>query len=205
MVVPNVVDLQEKLIMEAHATPTAGHGGFLKTLKRISVQFYWPNMSRDNRLFVQKCVTCQRQKYDTLSPAGLLQPLLIPQQIWEDISLDFISGLPVSNRLDTILVVVDRLSKYAHFLALSHPFTAKSVASLFCKEIVRLHGFPLSIVSDPSNFWQELFRLSQTKLSMSTSYHPQTDGQTEAGSLLIKRFHPPYPPFNTSVRQHCVD
>ena len=96
--------------------------------------------------------------------------------------MDFIVGFPISNRVDTILVVVDRLSKYAHFLGLSHPYTAKGVASLFCREIVRLHGFP--IISDwdvvfLSNFWQELFRLCQTKLQMSTSYHPQTNGQTK--------------------------
>ncbi|KAD2393475.1 hypothetical protein E3N88_40452 [Mikania micrantha] len=138
LVVPNFANLRERILHEAHATPTAGHGGFLKTWKR---------------------------------------PLPIPQQVWEDKSLDFITGLPSSNCMDTIMVVVDKLSKYAHFLALSHPFTAKSVASLFCNEIVRLHGFPRSIVSDRgklflSNFWQELFRLSQTTLKM--SYHSST-------------------------------
>ncbi|KAD5961151.1 hypothetical protein E3N88_12624 [Mikania micrantha] len=160
LVVPNVQGLRDKVLFEAHATPIAGHGGFLKTLKRVSAQFFWPNLKKDVRLFVQQCLTCQRQKYDTLSPA-------------------------VCSHMDTILVVVDRLSKYAHFIALSHPFTAKSVALLFCKEVVHLHGFSRSIVSDRdtvflSHFWQELFRLSHTKLNMSTSYHPQTDGQTES-------------------------
>ncbi|GJS46567.1 retrotransposon gag domain, retroviral aspartyl protease [Tanacetum coccineum] len=162
MVVPDVRDLRRKLLHEAHATPVGGHGGFLKTLKRLSAQYFWPKMKQDVRTFVQQCLTCQQQKYETLSPGGLLQPLPIPTHIWEDISMDFIVGLPISNRVDTILVVVDRLSKYAHFLCLSHPFTAKGVAFVFCKEIVHLHGFPRSIISDRdvvflSNFWQEIF------------------------------------------------
>ncbi|PWA81057.1 hypothetical protein CTI12_AA191120 [Artemisia annua] len=193
MVIPDVPDLRRKLLHEAHATPVGGHGGFLKTLKRLSAQYFWPKMKQDVRIFVQQCLICQQQKYETLSPAGLLQPLAIPTRIWEDISMDFIVGLPISNRVDTILVVVDRLSKYAHFLCLSHPFTAKGVASVFCKEIVRLHGFPRSIISDRdvvflSNFWQELFRLCQTKLQMSTSYHPQTDGQTEVLNRCLEAY-----------------
>ncbi|KAH0747800.1 hypothetical protein KY290_027032 [Solanum tuberosum] len=100
-----------------------------------------------------------------------LQPLPVPERIWEDVSLDFIVGLPKSGGFDTILVVVDHLSKYSHFIPLSHPYTAKIVAKIFCKEIVRLHGIPRSILSNRdviflSAFWQELFRLSQTRLRM---------------------------------------
>ncbi|KAA0060668.1 ty3-gypsy retroelement transposase [Cucumis melo var. makuwa] len=107
-----------------------------------------------------------RNKTLALSPAGLLNPLEIPDTIWSEISMDFIDGLPKSAGYEAIFVVVDRLSKYAHFLPTKHPYTAKSVAELFVKEIVQLHGYPRSIVSDRdrvfvSHFWTELFKLAE--------------------------------------------
>ncbi|KAD2393285.1 hypothetical protein E3N88_40262 [Mikania micrantha] len=153
LVVPDHLDLRARILHEAHSTPMAGHGGFLKTMKKISSHFYWPKLAADVRLFVQNCQVCQRNKYETLSPAWLLQPLPIPEQIWEDLSMDFIVGLPPSNRMDTIPVVIDRLSKYAHFLPLSHPFTAKTVATIFCKEIEYSYntGFHSATRSTPFN------------------------------------------------------
>jgi hypothetical protein len=99
------------------------------------------------KAYVDSCEVCQRNKYQTSSPGGLLQPLPVPTQLWSDISMDFIGGLPKVQGIDTIMVVVDRLTKYAHFVPVKHPYTTKDIAELFIKEIVRLHGFPSSIVS----------------------------------------------------------
>jgi len=98
--------------------------------------------------FLKACDVCQRFKSDCMKPAGLLQPLPIPTTIWIDISMDFIEGLPPSNGYIVIMVVVDRLTKYAHFTALKHPFTVATVAKVFIANVVRLHGIPASIVTD---------------------------------------------------------
>lgn len=181
------------MLAEFHATPQGGHSGFLRTYRRIAANLYWVGMKNDVQEFVRSCDTCQRQKYMASSPAGLLQPLPIPEQIWEDVSLDFITGLPKSKGFEAILVVVDRLSKYCHFLPLKHPYTARSIAELFAKEIIRLHGIPSSIVSDRdplfmSHFWKEIFRLQGTQLKMSSAYHPESDGQTEAVNRCLETY-----------------
>ncbi|XP_031257652.1 uncharacterized protein LOC116115659 [Pistacia vera] len=181
------------LLHEFHSSPIGGHSGFFRTFKRLSSVVYWEGMKRDIKEFVDSCAVCQQNKYQALSPAGLLQPLSIPEQVWEDISMDFITGLPKTNSADTILVVVDRLTKYSHFLSLKHPYTATDVAHLFIKEIVWLHGFPLSIISDRdrvfiSHFWKELFKHSGTQLRMSSAYHPQTDGQSEVVNRCVETY-----------------
>lgn len=164
-----------------------------KTLAKVRSNFWWVGLKSSVKRYLQECQTCQRFKADRLNPAGLLQPLPVPEQVWEDISMDFIEGLPVSNGFSTIMVVVDRLSKYAHFIPLRHPFTAATVAREFVHSVVKLHGFPLTVVSDRdkffiSSFWHSLFKLQGTVLCMSSSYHPQTDGQTEVVNRTLEQY-----------------
>ncbi|KAL9447417.1 hypothetical protein AB3S75_014979 [Citrus x aurantiifolia] len=128
-----------------------------------------------------------------MKPAGLLQPLPIPTQAWTEILMDFIERLPPSNGYTVIMVIIDRLTKYAHFVALKHPFTAITVAKAFVANVVRLYGIPTSIVSDRdkvfiSSFWQALFQLQGTQLCMSSSYHPQSDGQTEVVNRTLEQY-----------------
>lgn len=136
------------------------------------------------RLSVAECDTCQRNHYESINPPGLLQPLSIPENAWRDISMDFVEGLPSCNGKSVLWVVIDRFTKYAHFVPLSHPYTAKMVADVFIQDIFRLHGMPRSIVTDRdpiflSLFWESFFKSQGTTLCRSTAYHPESDGQTE--------------------------
>ena len=128
-----------------------------------------------------------------MKPAGLLQPLPVLSQVWVDISMDFINGLPKVGGKSVILTVVNRFSMYAHFIALGHPYTVVLIARAFFDGIVRLHGFPTSIVSnrDPvytSHVWRDLFKMAGVTLRMSTAFHPQTDGQSEVVNKVIAMY-----------------
>lgn len=143
--------------------------------------------------FVQSCDVCQQAKLDRTKYLGLSSPLPVPPHAWHSISMDFIEGLPKSGAVDCILVVVDQFSKYSHFLALAHPFTVAKVAQIFLDNVYKLHGMPDNIVSDrdrifTSNFWQQLFQLTGTHLCMSSTYHPQSDGQTEHINQCIETY-----------------
>jgi hypothetical protein len=120
--------LKSTVLSELHATPSAGHSGFTKTYERVKHSFFWDGMKQDVHTFVAECDVCQHNKGETVKAPGTLQPLPIPPTIWRDISMDFIVGLPKSGNKSIIMVVVDRISKYAHLCALQHPFTTSTVA-----------------------------------------------------------------------------
>lgn len=153
LVIGNVQSLRTDIITLWHAGPLGGHSGVEATLKRLLTLFYWRNTRTEVRGFIQKCDICQKNKSDLAAYPGLLQPLPIPDVVWSQISMDFIDGLPKSKGYEVILVVVDRLSKYGHFIPLKHPYTAQSVAQVFLDTIVRLHGLPDAITSDRDVFF----------------------------------------------------
>lgn len=191
--IPSNSPVKYTLMEEFHASLLGGHSGVTKTLGRLKDNVYWEGMQADVAEFVKACIICQQTKIPAHLPYGLLQPLPIPENVWEDVSLDFIVGLPSFQNNTTILVVVDRLSKAAHFGMLPTNFTAVRVAELFAKMVSCVHGMPKSMVSDRdpiflSKFWQELFRLSGTKLRMSSAYHPQSDGQTEVVNKSLQQY-----------------
>ncbi|KAJ0937806.1 putative nucleotidyltransferase, Ribonuclease H [Helianthus annuus] len=178
--IPNS-SLRLQIIKEMHGE---GHVGRDRTLRSVQSSYFWPTMRMDVDRFVRRCRICQVSK-GTTTNAGLYIPLPIPQQPWVDISMDFVLGLPRTQRgNDLIFVVVDRFSKMVHFIPCKKTTDAINVAQLFFRDIYRLHGLPSSIVSDRdtrflSHFWRSLWKMVNTQLNFSSAYHPQTDRQTE--------------------------
>ncbi|GJZ95231.1 ty3-gypsy retrotransposon protein [Tanacetum coccineum] len=157
LMVGNDEVLRKELLQQVHRGSVGGHSGVKVTTHKLCSMFYWKKMRKEVKQFVRDCEICQRYKPNLEAYPGLLQPLPIPTSIWTSISMDIIDGLPKSQGKDFILVMVDRLSKYSYFMALSHPYTASQVAQLFLDNIYKLHGLPENIVSDRDNVFVSSF------------------------------------------------
>lgn len=136
------------ILQAMHNSGVGGHSGFTATYYRVKKLFCWPGMKHDIQEFIASCQVCQQAKIIHAKLARLLQPLPVPKQAWHTVCLDFVEGLPKSNRYDIILVVIDKFSKYGHFIPLSHPYIAMQVVQLYLDQVYRLHGLPQQIVFD---------------------------------------------------------
>ena len=184
--------LRQRILHECHDTITSGHFGVDKTLYAVCSRFWWPRMRHVVEKYVQSCPVCQRIKADKRRAAGKLQPLPVPEQAWESVAMDFVTDLPVCDGYDAVWTVTDRLTKMVHFIPVRKDMNSEQLAALFIKEIYRLHGMPRSIVSDRDGrfthqFWKSYMAGLGTSLSMSTAFHPCTDGQSERSNQTMEQ------------------
>ena len=192
LVVPDNEQVKLTVMGECHDTPYAGHAGRSKTLHNVRKNFWWPGMARDVRRFVASCDSCQRVKPLNRAPVGLLQPLPIPGDTWDSISMDLIVSLPqTAAGFTAIAVFVDRLSKMVHLAPCRDDTTAEQFADMFIHHVFRSHGLPAQIVSDrdarfTSKFWRALMERLGVSQAMSSAFHPQTDGNTERVNRVLE-------------------
>ena len=190
--VPDYKNIRNEILYDAHNTPYSVHPGTTKMYQDLQKHYWWHGMKRDIAKYVERCLTCQQVKAEHQRPGGELQPIEVPEWKWEQIAMDFIVGLPKTrNGYDSIWVIIDRLTKSSHFLPVRTTYTLDQLADLYVREIVRLHGVPVSIISDrdgrfTASFWKSLHRSLGTKLKFSTAFHPQTDGQTERTNQILE-------------------
>jgi hypothetical protein len=183
--VPNQKHVKELIFREAQDSAYSIHPGSTKMYKHVKPRCWWYGMKQDVAEYVVLCDTCQRVKVEHQRPAGLLQPLKIPKWKWEEIGMDFIVGLPHTQAgYDSIWVIVDRLTKVAHFIPVKTTYSGAKLVELYMSRIVCLHGVSKKIVSDrgsqfTSKFWEKFHKSMDTKLNFSSAYHLQTDGKTE--------------------------
>ena len=184
LVVPNDDEIKTEIISQFHDAPIADHPGIHRTQQAIMQWYRWPNMYEDIKVYVATCETCQRYKTSSLRPNGELMPIAIPNENWECCTLDWVTGLPVSDGFDSIMCVVCKKSKRAKYVATHTTTDAPKAAHEFFDNVVRHHGLPKTLISDRdpkfiSDFWKSLMSIMGIKHSMSTAGRAQTDGQTE--------------------------
>jgi hypothetical protein len=179
MVASASLTLKQLILKQAHDTPYSIHPGGTKMYQDLKEKFWWHGMKREIAFYISRCDVCQRFKAEHQRPAGLLQPLKVPMWKWEEVRMDFITGLPTSSRGHDFIwvIIVDRLTKVAHLIPVKTTDHGNRLAELYISRIVSLHGVPKTIVLDrgpqfTSRFWAKLQEALGTKLSFSTAYHP---------------------------------
>jgi hypothetical protein len=193
LVVIPTLDLCMEILERCHDSPLAGHYGNAKTIELITRNYWLPGLRRMVRKYLAGCDVCKCAKASRHKPYGLLQPLPIPHAPWQDISMDFLTDLPLSSHFDSIFVVKDRFTKMAHFIPCNKSIDADATATLFKSNVFRLHGLPKSIVSDRgpqfvSHFWRRLYDCLGVKINLSSTHHPQTDGPTEVVNQVVEQY-----------------
>ena len=192
-VVPDDANSRNLIIRELHCIPFSAHPGVNRTVAKVQTHFFWRGMTGHVREFVESCCVCQTEKSDHTLSKGKLQSVQLPQEKWQEISLDFITDLPLTrNKKDSILTVVDKATRMVHLVPCRKDVTAADTARLVWQHIVKLHGIPRVIFSDrgtqfTSHFWQELWKMTGTSLKFSTSYHPQTQGVVERMNSVVSQ------------------
>ncbi|WVZ84352.1 hypothetical protein U9M48_031392 [Paspalum notatum var. saurae] len=186
------MELRKRILDEAHTSMFTMHPSSNKMYQDLKQKFWWTRMKREIAEYVSECDMCQRIKGDHLKPAGMLQPLEVPAWKWENVHMDFIVGLPLTQKgYDSIWVVIDRFTKAAHFLPVKTTYRAKQYAELYISRILALHGVPQTITLDRSSlfvprFWEHLQTALGTTLIHSSAYHPQTSGQVERVNQILE-------------------
>ncbi|KAI2658093.1 Transposon Tf2-6 polyprotein [Labeo rohita] len=186
-------NLRSRVLTEVHNAPSSGHPGIEATLHLVSNRFWWPSLRSDTINFIRSCSVCNTAKVPLRLPAGLLQPLPVPQRPWSHIAIDFITDLPPSKGHTTILTIIDRFSKGCRLSPLPKLPTAMETAELLCNWVFRIYGLPEDIVSDrgpqfTSRLWASFFRLLGVNISLTSGYHPQANGQAERLNQELIRF-----------------
>jgi hypothetical protein len=191
-------DGERRIVLEmCHCDPLAGHFGYKRTLEKVRRHYTWATIRRDVKEFIDACIACRQSKAARHAPFGLLRPLPIPDGPWEDLTMDFITDLPPSrvgeDVFDSIMVIVDKLTKMAHYIPVTKTIGAKELALVFLREVVRLHGVPRSITTDRgpvlvSHYWKAFCNTLSIHAKTSTAFHPQTDGQTERQNQTLEQY-----------------
>jgi len=195
--------LRQQIVQMHHNLPSAGHPGQWKIYELVSRNYWWPGMTTFVKKYVTGCDMCQWMKNCPQQPFGPLVPNKVPNGPWEIISTDLITQLPKSNGYNAICVIVDRLTKRAHFISINNRFSSKDMAQLLYDKVYLLHGLSLQIISDRgvqylAELFQEWCKILGIESTMSTAYHPQTDGQTERVNQALEQYVRCYVDYNLS-------